>query len=240
VSAPAAGAWREALEEAPLAAVAVDPTLDHLPSGRHGLAPEFVQAHQRERLLRGISDACFAQGYPSTTIADIVSEAGVSRRTFYSHFSGKEECFLEAYRMLVIYMEGKLASACAAAGPAWPERLAAALRELLDELARQPSIARTLFVDVLSAGPRALAARQEAFRRHVSHLRLPAGAPPELGEAVGGGIAEMVYHTILAGGVEELPGMYEELLYCLLLPLLGHGEATAVCGRASALTKSSS
>ncbi|MFL6125957.1 helix-turn-helix domain-containing protein [Actinophytocola sp.] len=33
-------------------------------------------------------------GYRSTTVADIVRRARTSRRTFYEHFAGKEECFV--------------------------------------------------------------------------------------------------------------------------------------------------
>ena len=38
------------------------------------------------------------KGLAVTTIADIVREAGVSKRTFYEHFDGKEACFLALYR----------------------------------------------------------------------------------------------------------------------------------------------
>jgi AcrR family transcriptional regulator len=44
-----------------------------------------------------MAHAVAAKGYAETTIADIVREAGVSRRTFYEHFSTKAECLVALY-----------------------------------------------------------------------------------------------------------------------------------------------
>ncbi|REM69108.1 TetR/AcrR family transcriptional regulator, partial [Mycobacterium tuberculosis] len=49
------------------------------------------------RLLQGMAHAVAAKGYAETTIADIVREAAVSRRTFYEHFSTKTECLIALY-----------------------------------------------------------------------------------------------------------------------------------------------
>ncbi|MQA94021.1 MAG: TetR family transcriptional regulator [Streptosporangiales bacterium] len=34
------------------------------------------------------------RGYRDTSIADVVRHAGTSKRTFYQHFEGKQECFV--------------------------------------------------------------------------------------------------------------------------------------------------
>ena len=44
-----------------------------------------------------MAHAVAAKGYADTTIADIVREASVSRRTFYEHFSTKAECLIALY-----------------------------------------------------------------------------------------------------------------------------------------------
>ena len=49
------------------------------------------------RLLEGMAHAVAAKGYAETTIADIVAEASVSRRTFYEHFTTKAECLIALY-----------------------------------------------------------------------------------------------------------------------------------------------
>jgi len=48
----------------------------------------------RQRLLDGLAASIVADGYRNTTVADIVRRARTSRRTFYEHFSSKEECFV--------------------------------------------------------------------------------------------------------------------------------------------------
>lgn len=47
----------------------------------------------RRRLLNGLSASIAAVGYKKTTVGDIVRHARTSRRTFYEHFTGKEDCF---------------------------------------------------------------------------------------------------------------------------------------------------
>jgi AcrR family transcriptional regulator len=48
----------------------------------------------RRRLFDGLAESIVEDGYRSTTVADIVRRAHTSRRTFYAHFAGKEECFI--------------------------------------------------------------------------------------------------------------------------------------------------
>lgn len=50
-------------------------------------------ADHRRRLLDGLAASIAADGYRKTTVADIVRHARTSRRTFYEHFTGKEDCF---------------------------------------------------------------------------------------------------------------------------------------------------
>ena len=52
----------------------------------------------RERLLGGLTAALEQQEYHEVTITDIVREARTSKRTFYEHFAGKQECFLALVR----------------------------------------------------------------------------------------------------------------------------------------------
>ncbi|HZP54769.1 MAG TPA: TetR/AcrR family transcriptional regulator [Actinocrinis sp.] len=48
----------------------------------------------RRRLLDALAASIADKGYRATTVADIVRRARTSRRTFYEHFAGKEECFI--------------------------------------------------------------------------------------------------------------------------------------------------
>jgi AcrR family transcriptional regulator len=199
-----------------------------------------VRAHQRERLLRAVCRACADRGYESVTVADIVREARVSRRAFYAHYSCKEDCFLDGFTTLLARFRRRVGAAVAAAGSDWLQRVAVGLAELLRALEEQPDAARTLFVDALSGGPRVIRQRQRALRECAAELSLPHGAPKELAESVVGATVEVIFATVLEGRVSGLVSLHEELLYCMLVPLIGHDEAQAGLARARAFTKSSS
>ena len=47
--------------------------------------------------MHAITRAVSEKGYAKVTVADVVSLAGVSRRTFYEHFKDVEDCFVAAY-----------------------------------------------------------------------------------------------------------------------------------------------
>jgi AcrR family transcriptional regulator len=202
-----------------------------LPSGRHGLSVEYVAANQRARLLRAVGEVCAERGWARATVADIVRAACVSPRTFYHHFPSKEQCFQAAFVEAVREAETTVLAEVGqgeADGEDWPAMVAASLRALLEELAAHPPLARLLFVDSLFVGGEALILREHALARIRAKLPVPVGAPPQVAEAALGGVVETIYHTVLAGGASQLPGMVQELLYCLLVPLLGHERAYAV------------
>src|SRR5437870_5361711 len=68
-----------------------------LPRGQHALPRHVVAGTQRRRLHDGAVAAVAEKGYAATTVADIIASAGVSRSTFYEHFTDKEHCVLSAY-----------------------------------------------------------------------------------------------------------------------------------------------
>ena len=94
------------------------------------------------RDLIGAMAGCVAEkGYAATTIADIVAMAHVSKRTFYEHFNGKEECLLGVYE----HVCGWLIRVIRGAGTPdqrWPERIsggAAAFLSALDSMPKRQS-----------------------------------------------------------------------------------------------------
>jgi AcrR family transcriptional regulator len=197
-----------------------------------------VAAHQRARLLRAVGEVCAERGWTEATVADVVRAAGVSQRTFYRHFESKEQCFLAAFEAAVAEARGWVLAALAPARRAvigdsrsqverWPALVGTGLRALLDELGAHPALARILFVDALYVGGEALRRRERTLVSVRERLPVPAGAPPQAVEATLGGVVETIYHTVLAGNAAALPAMADELLYCLLVPLIGHERAWA-------------
>src|SRR4051794_20635137 len=171
----------------------------------------------RERLVLGMVAAVAERGYAATTITDVVRHARVSRRTFYEHFADKEACFLAAYDAVSDAVLAAIGEA-AAHGATFQERILASVRAYLDALAAEPAIARVFTVDILGAGPAALARRRAVLRRFAAHIQalvdaaIAEGAPAARLEdstalALVGAIHELVLATLEEDNGAELPGL---------------------------------
>jgi AcrR family transcriptional regulator len=172
-----------------------------------------------------MTEAVGRDGYQAARVADVISRAGVSRKTFYEHFEDKEQCFVAAYRQ---GLDRLLATTHEAfdAQDEWVDSLRAGLTALLNGLANDPAVARICFAEVMSAGPKAVECRNEAMvgftdifdaGREVAEADLPGFV--SLG--IVGGLSEILYREIIAGDVEELPQLVPELMYMIVLPFLG-------------------
>ena len=202
--------------------------LGQLPGGRHGLAPEAVAESQRARLLAAMAGAVAEHGYAQTSIADVIARAGVSRKTFYQQFDGKDECFAVAYGEEMNRVLELTLSAFEAEGPPWARRLRGALTALCAALAGNPAVARLCFVEGLDAGPITTERRREALRGLLPLFEAaPADAVAEspFGDSLRmgriGDLAEMIRQEIVAGAGSKLPGLVPELTYLMTVPFLG-------------------
>jgi AcrR family transcriptional regulator len=204
-----------------------------LPRGRHRLPTEFVVSNQRERMLDSMAEMVSAKGYSRVTVTDVTKHAGVSRRTFYDQFSDKEDCFLATFAAVGDQLVHLAQLSAPQDGGPWTDGVRRALDALLDFLAAEPALARIVLVEVLAAGNAALEARDGLLDRFAGLLQ-PRGAAADIVaadrrivRAVIGGVYETLYHSVLAGEVEHLPQLAPDLVYCVLVPFVGHAAALA-------------
>jgi AcrR family transcriptional regulator len=179
-----------------------------------------VASSQHERLLAAMATVVARRGYAATTVADVVSAAGVSRSTFYELFASKEACFLDAYRQGVDELLGAVREAVREAEPDWRAQLRAGIRAYLAQLALQDSFARIYIDEIHAAGPNALAARAEALRRfagryHATFSQARAADPslrephPDALLVLCAGTEQLVAERLRAGGdVRELEDVF--------------------------------
>lgn len=206
-----------------------------LPRGRHNLSRAFVASNQRERIIDALAAVCATKGYTATTVEDVIAEAGVSRRTFYDLFTSKQQCFLVAYEAVMERVLQAVELAYRSREGEWSERIAEALETLLSICAAEPELARLVMVEVLAAGRPALECRDAALGRLAALFFGPANgglplaaADAELvARAVIGGLAEALSARIAAGESQRLGEAGADLLYCMLVPYLGHEQAQA-------------
>jgi AcrR family transcriptional regulator len=210
--------------------------MKRLPSGRHGLSPEFVARNQRQRLIAGLTEALYEVGYEKTTVALIGERAAVSKSDFYKHFQSKDDCFFAAYDAAVEQIRGEVLDACAAHGKVeWPPRVRDGIAALLALLAADPALASLALVEGLRAGRGVYDRYQDAVESFVPCLCLGAPRAPEgeavpaaTGEAVVGGIASLLGRRVLAGEAERLDRLLPEVLEFALTPYLGAVEARRI------------
>lgn len=212
----------------PRAAQQTDSERDRLPAGRHGLPRSFVSENQRERLLNGVVEAVAERGYNETTIGAITTAAGISRRTFYEYFKGKEDCFLAAYEMIDEHMRGEMLAAGSPAQP-WPERVRDRLAALLDVLSRDLAIARVYLIEPLAAGGDVAARYRDAMQLLAGTIR-PAAGPADVNvevrdQVLMGGIATLVTRLLKGGEANRLPELLPDLTELALAPYVGRDEA---------------
>jgi AcrR family transcriptional regulator len=220
--------------------IAADRVPERLPRGRHGLPRRFIVHNQRERMLLAVAEAVAEQGFVTTTVADIIARARLSRRTFYEHFADKEECFLAAYDTVVEQLLGAVGQAYEQAD-GWTQKVHDGLETFLAYLAAEPAFARMCIVEVVAAGPEARSRRDAAMRVFVDFLEpgraeAPRGivVPPLAAEVVVGGIYEIIYSRLQRDAVDELVEMLPDLLSCALVPYIGHAAAARAVAAARA------
>jgi AcrR family transcriptional regulator len=168
------------------------------------------------------------KGYAATTVTEVAEVAGVSTATFYELFEDKEDCFLESFGVVTEIVLERVGDAYeAASGAPWPERVAAALRALLELLASEADIARLTMVEVGGAGEPArepyglmlnrLAAILDEGRDYSPQEDLP----PDTARFAVGAATSLIFDEIRAGRGGELEKMLPELVFAVLVPYLG-------------------
>jgi AcrR family transcriptional regulator len=165
-------------------------------------------------MLRAVAEAVADKGYAPLTVADVISRAGVSRETFYEHFSDKEDCFLAALDQGAQTLLEILGSAIARAGDDPGERLEEMLKAYLNTLAGEPAFAKAFLIDAYGAGPGATERRLELQQRFVDLVaEIFRGSADRFAcEAFVAAISAMVTSRVGRGRVEELPALREPLV----------------------------
>ncbi|HTA96458.1 MAG TPA: TetR family transcriptional regulator [Solirubrobacteraceae bacterium] len=195
---------------------------------------------QRARILAALIGACAEHGIANISVSNIVTRAGVSRRTFYELFANYEECLLAA-------LENSFATAAAPALEAyqaqrgWREQIRAALQALLGFFEEQPQVGRLLVVESLGAGPRVLEHRARVLAQIAGAIdegrtagRAGAALPLFTAEGVLGGVLAVMHRRML----EPEPRLLElagPLMGMIALPYLGAAAARREAERPVAL-----
>ena len=203
------------------------------PAGVRKLPSELVKAVQRERLVVAMLMAASELGYRETNVQDVIDRAGVSRPTFYEHFSNKEDCFLAAFDTSATRLRKQGRRGGRERRRRWRDRLRRGLEALLEFAVAEPETR----AHPDRRGARGQRRRGDAPRAAARALRQPASTPKSASccrrasysaitaAGVVGGVEALLYARLCKGDLDDLEQLLPSLMYFAVLPYEGHEAA---------------
>ncbi len=192
------------------------PALDRPFTGSGALPLDEVENIQRARVLSAMVEVAAEQGYIGAAVAPVVARAGVSRRTFYELFDGREDCFLAAFEWGVEQARQAVVEAYGSRRT-WRERVRHGLAALLTFLDAEPQLARVCAIEALGAGRLVLARRAQVLDELIAALdtdaprgRGASGKPLLTAEGVIGGAFSVIHGRLLEQGATDKQRVAEE------------------------------
>ena len=169
-----------------------------------GQNAEEVAGHQQARIHGAMLELVAECGYDAVTVRELTHVAGVSTRSFYKHYSGKEQCFLRIHQLIVRRLLRAYETPLEGAGGEAAARLV--VEAVLAAFARQPKAAQVLLLDAYTAGPVALRQAQRARKSFEAALSESLGReivgtslPPLAAEGLVAGLQGVVRGRLLGG-----------------------------------------
>ncbi|MGV9802493.1 TetR/AcrR family transcriptional regulator [Mycobacterium sp. NPDC003449] len=154
----------------------------------------------RARLLDALEASIIDDGYHKTTVADIVRRARTSRRTFYEHFAGREECFL-ALLTAANAEQVRLITAAVDPHAPWRDQVRQAIEAWIASGEARPQLMVSWIRDVPALGASARALQREAMENFVTMVQ----AMSDTEEFHAAGVAVSRQRVVmLLGGLREL------------------------------------
>jgi AcrR family transcriptional regulator len=201
---------------------------------------------QRVRIRRATGELIAKRGYPGVTVELIVKRARVSYKTFYKHYSNKEEAFLDLFDRATDRIEEGVREALEGASAEWPEQVAIALRTFFEAIVGDPLIARACLVEGPTAGPRILARYGQAARAFVPILRLgrkfnpeAAALPDSIEDTLAGAVLWSAYQRLVLSETDRIAALIPENVELVLRPYVGDAEASRIAAASIAETPAS-
>jgi len=186
---------------------------------------------QRRRLFAAAAAVFSQMGYGEATAEAIARRAGMSKATFYEHFGNKEDCIVALFDAAIEVVVGAMRAAGDSNLDADPAvRVRVTTEAFLGALEQFPDEAQTLLVEIVGAGPRAMARRDKAIdavaqyidelnQRDFERGAAPRFASPHDAFAIVGAVVELASRQIRTGRpatIAELEPVVERFTMGLL------------------------
>ncbi len=197
---------------------AIVPIYARLPKGPHSIGATGVARNQRIRMHGGMIEAVTTRGYEHTSVKLVIGLAGVSRRAFYEQFSGKEDCFIATFDLVVKRAIQRLTHAYHTAQGDPEKRLRMVLEALGEEIEQNPKALHLVMIDAQTAGPEGLRRLHRTTALCEGGLTSVFSALPlPVVRAIVGGLRRTTTMRLRDGETEDLGALPREMLKWSLL-----------------------
>ncbi|ADJ46266.1 TetR family transcriptional regulator [Amycolatopsis mediterranei S699] len=164
----------------------------------------------RRRLLDGLAESIIEAGFRDTTVADVVRRARTSRRTFYEHFSSREECLIALLAEANRSMIQRISEAVDPRAP-WKDQARQAIETWIACAESEPAITLSWIRDIPALGAPARELQRDAMEGFIAmtqrltdtpEMRAAGISPPsrQLSIMLLGGLRELIATTVEDGG----------------------------------------
>jgi AcrR family transcriptional regulator len=161
----------------------------------------------RQRLLDALEESIAQDGYPKTTVGDIVRRARTSRRTFYEHFPSREACFVALLTDANAAQVRQITAAVDRNAP-WQSQVRQAVEAWIASAESRPPLILSWIRDVPALGAPARRLQRDAMDNFVDMVQT-LGDTDEF-RAAGVGPVSRQRVIMLLGGLRELTAITVE------------------------------
>jgi AcrR family transcriptional regulator len=178
-----------------------------------------VAENQRQRMHGAMVEAVTANGYGGTSVRQVVSLAGVSRRAFYEQFTNKQDCFLTTLDLVAERAAARIEQAYRSAGPDLSQRMRAALTTYAELIASNPKSAHMVMIDAPSAGApgwarltKMLLAFEGMLSASFAHTRGAIPLPAPVVRGIAGGLYRVALVRMRHERTGEMRALVDDML----------------------------
>jgi AcrR family transcriptional regulator len=161
----------------------------------------------RQRLLDALEASIAEDGYPRTTVADIVRRARTSRRTFYEHFESREACFVALLSEANAAQVRQISAAVDPHTP-WRDQVRQAVEAWISSGESRSSLMLSWIRDVPSLGAAARRLQRDAMENFIEMVQALGGTDEFRAAGIGPVSRQRI--IMLLGGLRELTAITVE------------------------------
>jgi AcrR family transcriptional regulator len=165
------------------------------------------QTEFRQRLLDALEASIAEDGYPRTTVADIVRRARTSRRTFDEHFDSREACFVTLLTDANAEQVRQISAAVDAKAP-WRSQVRQAIEAWISSGESRSPLMLSWIRDVPSLGTAARRLQRDVMENFIEMVQALGGTDEFRSAGIGPVSRQRI--IMLLGGLRELTAITVE------------------------------